>query len=148
VFITDPQLQQALADTLKRDVATLEPYWDRVVTLANLDAYTGIVGILAGRGYSAANIAGWDAGSVYQTSIGLFWCGVHGAAHFMPNEGELLAELDRREELKTLDIIVGGIIIDPTPLVETGPIGYGTMETGREVSRRFRRDATGRIVWP
>lgn len=142
MFITDAILKQAVADVLKRKGTTpLQAYWDRIVPRANKAAYDEIVGALLNRGFSLAAITSWSRAAEFQESIGLYWCGVYGAAHFQEDEGELFTEWDRREELKTVPIVVDGVLQTPTAS-ETGPVGSGRMETGREVFRPLRRSLT------
>lgn len=143
-FVEEDDLKQALADTLKREVTKLQGYFTRIVALANRDAYEEIVTTLGTRSFSASVIENWDSGERFQLSLGLFWCGVHGAAHFQENEGELFSEFDRREELKTVGVTVDGVV--QSPVQENGPIGHGRMCTGREVFRPLRRvPGTGRL---
>jgi hypothetical protein len=134
VAILDATLKAALARTLKRDVAKLKPYWDGVIPVANKSGYDEITGALANRGYALASILSWDRFNEFQESLGLFWCGVYGAAHFMANEGELLAEFDRREELKTVAVTIGGVVVPVGG--GSGPIGHGKMTSGTEVFQK------------
>lgn len=146
MYIDDATLKQRVADVLKRGAASgLAEYWDRIVPRANRAAYDEIVGALASRGYSSATIQSWDRGAEFQEMLGLFWCGQYGAAHFQNDEGDLFREWDRREELRTVPVLVAGELQSPS--VGGGPIGYGAMKTGKEVFRPLRRDTrTGQLT--
>lgn len=147
-FVKQAQLKQAVANRLKRNnTSNVKPYWDEIVQIANRDAYGFIVHTLTELGFDAADIDAWDDGATYQLKLGLYWCSVHGAVYFEETEGELLQQLDCREDLKSLtSIMVGGELVEPTLDDETGPIGYGTIESTTDVHRRIVRCAsTGRI---
>lgn len=109
MFVTDVQLKDAVKALLKRlNAERLVAYWNDLVPAANQFAFNEIQRALTSRGFTAAAIAAWDHGAEFQRDLALWKCGVDGSAHFKDNEGELLAHLDRREELLTVPVLVGG----------------------------------------
>lgn len=74
MFITDTQLAAYLKSALQKpDADFTTGYWPALVTQANLQAYNEILGRLAERGYSAAQIAAWDRGAEFQKALGAFF---------------------------------------------------------------------------
>jgi hypothetical protein len=127
MFLVDKDFRQALADTLKVDVADLGSYWDRQCQQAHNSAYLDIRGALLARGFLSAQIDTWDRGAEFERDIGLYWALVRGAGvhQFDPT---FVDRLDRRAELMTVMVeMVGG---DPEPPAgDPGRISFGMLNT-------------------
>jgi hypothetical protein len=137
-FISDDELLVSLAASLKTDPAQLSAAgWDSIVAESNNSAYQDIVGALSDRGYSAAQIAAWDRRTEYERDIGLFWCLTKGAG-LHGNDPTFIFKLDRRAELATVAVLIGGVIVDPDGTT-SGVVGYGTLDTTGD---RFSREST------
>ena len=105
MFLTDTDFRQALADTLKMDVAKLGAYWDRQCKQAHESAYLDVRGALLARGFSASQADSWARGAEFERDIGLFWALVRGAG--VHNYGsDFIDRLDRRAELMTVMVEV------------------------------------------
>lgn len=115
-FITDSQLLTRLAGVLKVDPEELpvqSAYWLPIVSDSRKSAWNDILGQLVGvRGYSQSQVASWDRGSEIEIDLGLFWCLVKGAGLHEFND-TFIKHLDRREELKTMPITIGGVVVAP-----------------------------------
>lgn len=133
-FITDAQLKTQLAAALKlASSASLPVGWDDIIAKSNLAAYQTIVAKLSGRGYTAAQIAGWDQGAEFNTDIGLFWCLVKGAG-LHGNDPTFINKLDRRAELDTCDVMVGGVLQSPGSGLQV--VGFGNLDTDDDTYTR------------
>jgi hypothetical protein len=96
-FISDATLSNALADVLQKS-EPLETFWASIVTQSNLAAYQSIRDVMAARGFSPGQLAGWDRGIEFNTDIGLWWALQKGgtAKEFSDT---FINSLDRRGEL-------------------------------------------------
>jgi|SRR5579859_439800 len=129
-FIADSDLQTSLANALKISTSSLPATWNGIITESNNSAYADILGALAGRGFTPAQVAGWDRGVEFNKDIGLFWCLVKGAG-LHGNDATFIDKLDRRKELLTIYILISGAIAVPgstTPAV----VGSGTFDTSTD----------------
>ena len=101
MFLTDVQLNAAVASTLQKASVPLTGFWDEIITAANLSAYWEIVGQLSARGFTKAQIDAWDRGPEFQRALGVFWALNHQAAQAATDEYSRvnLKEFDRRMEL-------------------------------------------------
>lgn len=111
-FLTDRDLADQVKDTLALDVLDVESPWYKIAIRANAAAYSDIRSILARRGYTIAQIDGWDDGKAYQADQGLFWALVRGgcAKDF---DDKFIKMLDRRKDLETVAVVVGGVLVGP-----------------------------------
>lgn len=145
-FVTEDQVKQALADILQVAVGTLQAYWARIVADAREAAYQDILGALTARGYSAGQIAQWDRGAEFQRDIALYWCGVKRATVAAQTQGQLLDRLDRldrRKELATVAVMIGGVVVDPA-----GTTGGGIVSSGdRAASKMSKMNPGRRTTW-
>lgn len=73
MFLSDGQIKQSLADTLKVDLAELEPYWDRLVTECHLSGYQTMRGHLLSRGFTALQVDNWARGAEFERDLSLYW---------------------------------------------------------------------------
>lgn len=122
-------VKQEVADVLKKDVATLEAYWTRLITLTVNDGYNDCVARLLGRGYTMAQLDGWDDRVRYNRDQCLFWLFVRG---FLPSASDdrEVDKLDHRKELETVTtIMVNGVAVPPgaTDVDAGASVGSGTI---------------------
>lgn len=128
-FITDADLKQYLADTLKVDMGTMPTAWGRIVTAANSAAFLDIRGGLIRRGYRAADILNWDRGAEFNRDIGLYWCLVRGAG-LHGYDDRFIKCFDRRKELTEVLVELGG---DPQPpTFDPSGVEHGDVETDND----------------
>lgn len=111
-WITDEALKAKLLDVLQKGEVETSGAWDTIITDANLAAEWDIKQALAARGYSASQISGWDGATVYNIDLALFWSLVKGGAT-KSYDRTFIEKLDRREELKTVAVTVGGVAVNP-----------------------------------
>ncbi len=137
MFITDAQLKTKLASNLKvADETTLPAGWDGIITDSNSSAYQDIVSHLLNRGFTSVQINQWDRGAEFESDIGLFWCLVKGAG-LHGNDPTFINKLDRRAELDTVSVTIGGEIVLPGG--SSGEVGYGRLDTTDDL---FTRDSS------
>ena len=111
-WITDDELKSKLLTCLQKAGLEEENSWDEIITDANQSAADYISGALASRGYTAAQVRGWDAARTYNIDIGLFWCLIKGGVTKAYDE-TFIKELDRRLELATADVVIDGELVVP-----------------------------------
>lgn len=136
-WITDAALKAKLLDVLQKAEVDTSGAWDTIITDANLAAEWDIKQALSARGYTASQIAAWDGAAVYNTDLALFWALVKGGAtkSYQP---VFIEKLDRREELKTVTVTIGGVRVAPK---ESGTVAFGTVaEHKSEVFTTKRMD--------
>jgi hypothetical protein len=121
-FYTDEELCAQIQATLSLDA--VDANWKRIAAAANRAAYADIVRAFAARGYSRAQIDAWEDAAAYQADQALFWALVRGGAT-KDYDSRLLKELDRREDLKTVGITTGGVLVAPA----LSATGAGAMDT-------------------
>lgn len=138
VFLTDLQIEQSLADLLKLagGVGALPANAPNVVTEAHAAAYNEVVGRLLARGYTLAQITAWDQGVFYERQITLFFCMVNLAGTFGYDE-KWIAMYDRRKDLATVMLSIGGTFVSPQSVDGSGTVGGGVENTANDI-----------FVWP
>jgi hypothetical protein len=139
---TDAETEAALADVLNLagGQAELEAFWVTIVPRAHTAAYNEIVGALARRGFTMAQMDTWDRRQEFEHHLSMWWCLVEGEALLEAAQPDrpprdvprLLYKFDRRAELLTVPITANGVLIDPA---ETGPgrIAVGPMDTSKDM---------------
>lgn len=127
--ISDTDLKQALADALGvADVSGLAPKWSRIVADANRDAWRAIQRALGARGYSLTDIDAWDDSAEFNRDIGLFWCLTRGGG-LNDFDDRNVNKLDRRKELETCQVVVGGAATFPGVASTTKQVGRGDIKS-------------------
>lgn len=113
-------LKQALADRLKKSVASLQGYWDNIVTDALSAGYSDLVVRLLAKGFTVNQLDAWDDRVRFNKDQSLFWCFVNGAG--LGDYSDLsVNKLDHRAELeKSATIMISGIATPPGATAETG----------------------------
>ena len=114
-FVTNAAVLAVLERMLKvqsGSTATIAPYWDPLVIVANTQAYGEILMAFQKRGYTTAQIDQWDRGAEIQTDQALFFAFMKGAGLHTFNDVAILV-LDRRKELEEMPLTIDGVVVDP-----------------------------------
>lgn len=140
-YITDADLKTALAARLKRssttNMTTDSPHWDVLITQANQQAYDTILTELLGRGYTQANIDGWDRRVEFNRRLAICTLFREGTAVDAVAQDAIDRICKCEEELKEIQIMVDGVIV--TPASGSGNIRHGELDS---VNDRFQRDTS------
>jgi hypothetical protein len=144
-WIDNGTLAQKVADMLKKDVATLEAYWTRFIADSNNDAAEDITVILLDKGFTVAQIDGWDNRVMYNPDIALFhaFTKATGLAQY---DQKAIDKLDRRPLIRSSSqVMISGVITKPGAAdgagMETGCMEAGETNTDRDrYGRESRRD--------
>lgn len=123
-FTTVSQLKARVAALLKKDSTELADYWGTLVEDAQAAAYQEIVSAFSERGFSLAQIDGWDRGAEFEKDIACFWALTKGAG-LTGEDDRWVNKLDRREELKTVKVLVDGEAVGPA----AGAVGHGPVDS-------------------
>jgi len=127
-YLSDDALKRALRDRLGLAASAVLPdRWNQVVTDANATGYQDILNHLRARGYTPAQIDGWDSRAVFNRDLGLFWALTNGAG-LHGFDDRYINKLDRRAELDSLLILVGGVAVDPGDTGAEGQISTGPIK--------------------
>lgn len=122
----DEQLRGRFADLLSKDPASLPAKFESVVADSFRAAANDVTGLLLARGFSAGQVAAWDRSAEYVLDIGLFWCLTK--AGLLGNYSDLfVAKLDRRKELLTTPVMVGGVLVSPGSSADGFGVGGGRL---------------------
>jgi len=122
-FLSDATLKTELAAVLKQAEGSLPALWTPIIARANAAAYGEIVRRFAARGFSLGQIAQCDHGAEYQLHLGLWWALVHGAG-LSDASDRWIVRFDRRAELDTAPLLIGGVPAVPTGVPE---IAHGSL---------------------
>ena len=126
-FITSATLEDAVMARLgSASTATPRSGLSTIITDCVEDAYQEIVTVLTDRGYTAAQIAGWDRGAEFNRKIGVCLVLANEGLNHEIDEQRLDRVCKCREELLTIAILVDGVLIEPS---STGA-GFGRGEMG------------------
>lgn len=130
-FITAAQLEDAVLVRLGQSATTTPPTsLTAVVTDSVEDAYQEILTVLTGRGYTAAQIAGWDRGAEYNRKIGVCLSLTNLGVNHEVDEQRLDRVCKCREELNEVLILVDGVLVEPSG--DSAAVGHGTMDTATD----------------
>jgi hypothetical protein len=122
-WVTTEELKQAIADTLKIDVTTLQDYWDRIATDSVEEAIADIRAALMVRGFTGSQIeTTWAESRPMSRRLALYWSLVKGGG-LNAYDDKFVKDLDIRKDLPTMRLVdAGGAAIVPAGLV-----GHGVM---------------------
>lgn len=135
-FVTDAEIKQYFADHIGQAAyGNLETRYDRLITRANTAAYNLILTTLLGRGYTAAQIAGWDQGDEF--NLDLACCYLMPSAKRGDDDDTWRERFCRKAELEDVAILVSGEVVLPS--TSQGSITYGDMSRTDDV---FTRETT------
>jgi hypothetical protein len=115
-YITNGQLFDYVTALLHRGQISVQadsPFWQTIVDKAWADSYGYIFRALVARGFgSVTQVPLWDDGPSFQKSIGAWMALTEGGA--LGNyDDKFIERLDRREELKTVQVTIGFRWQDP-----------------------------------
>lgn len=128
---TDAAVLTDLANILgQASSASLVSRFSGIVADSVQAAYLDITTALSERGYTAAQIEAWDRGEEFNRDIALYWSLIK--AKVSRDEYMTINKLDRREELKTITVTIGGEVVEPET---TGLVGYGDLTFDESTSR-------------
>lgn len=119
-------LEQDVKDILKlADDQNLEAYWSRLIEKARQTAYSDLIDILIGRGYTIAQLDAWDSREVYNRQQALFWLYTETSLGMGYDDKEI-NKLNRAEQLrKATTIMINGVAVKPDAPAANGGIGGG-----------------------
>lgn len=130
-FVTAEQLQELVASDLQKadpnDLGVSADTFDRAVTSAQQE----IRGRLLARGYTDAQVTAWDRLEEYHGIVSrviLWGLSRSIAAGYDPDTRKEMS--DRRKELDTVGVFVGGELVNPDRAAKGDPggsVGYGRM---------------------
>lgn len=128
MYVSDATILSDLAAILKKTSSSKltenAAWWAGVVSKQHLTTYNDIFQALAARGYTEAQITGWDAGPTFERAITCYWCLCDNS--MLSEAGPRFiekAELYIRN-LASVSITVAGVIVDPAGTA--GQVGSGT----------------------
>ncbi len=132
-FITSSDVLQDISDALKQSgPAALPTWWTNVATQALQQSYYDILGLLLARGFNQAQVDAWDRGAEYQHDLALMYALKRGASVESIDEN-LLTLLDRREELKTVQVFAAGVWVRPADSQQQGIVTSGTLASSNDI---------------
>lgn len=111
-WITNAKLRILFADAIKVEHTALPERYIEIVSDANTAAAADITSALTGRGYTSSQIDEWDRRVEFNKHLGLFWCFISGNVSSTYSD-VMINKLDRRKELQTVQITIGGEIATP-----------------------------------
>jgi hypothetical protein len=126
-FLEDADLQASMDSILKPEPGSFQPSWiGQAIIDANLEAYGIILRVLARRGFSPAQIAGWYMGPTIQRKLGIFRaCVTLISCSVLAATAVNLQPFDVEKVLLTIDLTdnAGNLILPTLP--PNGPNGPG-----------------------
>lgn len=148
-WTTDDGIALRLAAVLQLNSrAELSPFWESIFPDAHDAAYNEVVAALVGRGYTISQVNQWDRRTEYEIDLSLWWSLVKGE-YDAENNPQLLEKLDRRPELLTTVVTIGGVIAVPTGEVQAGDLNTANdifqLEPG--IPFRWEQGYTGPGGW-
>lgn len=118
-FATDASILTKVKSLLKKaNSATIPTAISAHITSYNTKAYNDIIAALMARGYSAGDVSDWDRGEEFNIDLACWWA-INDAGVTEQFDDRDLAKLDRRAELLTCAITVGGALVSITPVTTT-----------------------------
>jgi hypothetical protein len=119
---------QGVADALTLDLAALPDRWARIAEAANRSAAADIETALQARGYAQSQIDQWDHAAAWNRDQATFWALTRGGGLASYSDTGV-NKLDRRKELATVVLTIGGVSVPPpTPGTGVGGgVSAGTM---------------------
>ena len=136
-YLADADALDAVAAKLKSagaaELLADAPYWESIVAQANAAAYQEVLGALLQRGFTKAQADGWDRRVEFQRDLMTYWALVNGGA--LESFSDLfIRSLDRRKELKEVQVFVGGAYVNPLAGINApGVCSFGGASPGGTV---------------
>lgn len=142
-WLTDLDVEDRLAGVLNLTGgrAALEPFWLGIIPAAHRAGYNEVVGALAARGYSVAQMDSWDRREEFEAHLSLWWALVEGESEREGAETStrptmvprLLFKFDRRLELATVPLTAGGVLMVPPTPASQAKVVMGQMDTSKDI---------------
>lgn len=132
-WVTTQELYDALGRMMHTEVQDLLPLWERIVEAAAETAAGDILQALLARGYTAAQVEAWDFRKVYNRDIALFWALTHGGGLSPQHSDRDINKLDRRKELATVLLLIGGVPVAPGGTEGVGVYGGRLSQDGYRI---------------
>ncbi len=129
MYYTDSQILQALANRLNvTSAGQLPARWNEIVSSTHSTAYREILGKLLARGFSQAQVDAWDDLATYERELSMFLA-LSEAGTEASYEADTLRTLDRRRDLLTVELFIGGVWQQPAASPNSLP---GQAMTGQQ----------------
>ena len=113
--VSDATLKAYFAALARKTSVQLVAQWDTMIPRANSWAYYRIITILAGRGYTKAQIDAWDQIAEYNLALGVFCLLTNGAVIEATSMSQhFIDSFDMEEELFTVLLTSSGAITYPS----------------------------------
>jgi hypothetical protein len=129
-WVSEVDVKQAVADTIKKDVSALAAYWDRIVSRSVNRAYTDLRNFLIGRGFTAAQLDAWDDNRQYNLDQALYFSYVEGAGPEDQTDRDM-RRFDRvsalMKEEDPLTLMISGVLQGPGAGEGSTSIGGGSI---------------------
>jgi hypothetical protein len=137
-FLSFDQVKERLRTRLGVEDFAVDSTWGQIVADATNNAASGIMGVLLGRGFTQEQIRSWDSLSEFHGDIALFWALVNGGVA-RDYDDRLINKLDRRAELATVDVMIGGKLVQPGASAGGGGVRNGTLSNDNDLFPAARR---------
>lgn len=129
-WTTDQEIKDAMAAVIglaEVDAGSLPTKFNEVAVAANRRAYNRIRSILAGRGFTPAQMDAWDEREDFNRAGALCYAFRDAALRDEKAPQVLIEYCKVWEELKTVDLIADGVILDPAS--GAGSVSFGSFDT-------------------
>lgn len=124
-FVTEAQVKTELTAILGRAELETDTIWNQLIPGATEDAANEVTSAMVKRGFTAAQAASWDRAKEFSRDIALYWALVKGSATKAYDQ-QAIDKLDRRKELLTVDVLIGGV--EPDDHDPDGRIAVGMLK--------------------
>jgi hypothetical protein len=127
-YIVVNDLLDAIAQGLKKgDRANLKAYWTPIAGRCVERGWRDVSNLLRGRGYTDAQLDGWDDRVSYNLDQSLFWAYIEGGGPAEQSERDV-KELDHRKQLAddSFALRISGVMVAPGGTTDDGAGGVGS----------------------
>lgn len=134
-WLTGPDLMDHVKARLAIEQMDAPTNWTLICEQAAAMAAADIRGVLSDRGFSGTQIAAWDGLRAFNVSQGLFRA-FSDAAGGKDFDDTFINKWDCREQLRTVDITVGEVGVDPAD----PPVAGGELSTDADAFKTTDAD--------